>query len=148
MKGSFGNQDLLGGSVTDPPGYRQLTIGAFLNVAGYLGHSAGHLHRGLQYTPSAVFWSGLVVGILAIVAVVMSVRRDPMAPQFAIALGVFNVLAFAAVHFPPYWGPFSEPWRSGVDPFSWITLGAALLGSFSLGFAGVHAFSRRPKTAV
>jgi hypothetical protein len=127
-----------------------LRIGAGFFVLGYLAHFADHLARGLSLTPIAVLVAGSVGAIPGVLSVVLVLRRDPVAPLLACVTGALFAVGFLAVHLPPKWGPLSEPFRSGVTFFDWLSLVLGAGGGLALAFAAVYAMrlAERAKTTT
>ncbi len=84
---------------------------------------------------------GGVVGVLgfAIVAlaVILAIRRNPYAPEAAIAAGAATILGFVVVHLLPDWTPLSDPyWAFDADALSWLLIIAPVIAAGALTVAG------------
>ena len=118
---------------------RVLRFGVSLYLVGYLAHTIAHIDRGLEHTPAATLWTGLLAWALALAMAIAVFRGHRSKAAIAVGVGFATALGLAAVHFPPAWGPFSEPWRDQVGALPWASLFAALIGSVAAGIAGVYA---------
>lgn len=127
---------------TDERGHAALRLGAAVFVVGYFAHFADHWALGWDRTPEAVLLSGSAgfVAFLAVAALIL--RRDPLAPALAVALGVPFALGYPIVHIPPKWGALSEPYRAGIGVLDWASVGAAFVGGAALAAAGAYAYRR------
>lgn len=128
-----------GNGVRDQRADRLLRYTAILFIFGWALHSFDHYRVGQELTPRPVFWAGQIGLVTAVGVVVLVFRKHPLAPLMAVAYGFVPAVVYAAVHFPPYWGPFSEPYRSGVEPFSWFVVFFAIGTALIFGFAGLYA---------
>lgn len=126
---------------------RTLKITAVLYLAGYLVHSVDHFARGLQLTPPALFWLGTIALPLAAAIVVLVLLGHPLAPQLAILAGTPVAIGATAVHIPPYWIVFSEPFRASVSVVDWLTLVAMVGTAVAFVAAGVAALRDRRSAA-
>src|SRR5260370_42523925 len=70
-------------------------------------HGADHLRRGSDVITAQVRWAGVVQTLLAVITLVLVLRRHPWAPLSAIAIGFSSALGFTAVHLLPHWSSFS-----------------------------------------
>jgi len=119
--------------------WRAMRVGALLFVLGYIPHFVDHFVRGINTTPTAVLLAGSLGTIPAIVAIVLVVKRNAIAPLLAFVTGVAFAIAYPAVHVPPKWGPFSEPLRAGTSVWDWMSVAASTAGSLAFALAAVYA---------
>jgi hypothetical protein len=106
-----------------------LTLGWYALVVGYLSHCVAHLYM-WDETPVAVRAGGTTAIVLAVGVRMLIDRGNPAAALALTVLGAALALGLLAVHLPPYWGPFSQPWRSDVGLACWLTFAAAVAGGF------------------
>lgn len=122
--------------------YEILTFASIIYLSGYFSHFIDHLAIGLWRTPTGVLIGGSLDGIGGVVSLLLARRRNPLAAPMAVAVGFPGAIGIAAVHIPPYWGPFSEPFTN-ASAASWATVACAMLGGVVLGCAGVYVLRAR-----
>jgi hypothetical protein len=120
--------------------HKALRVTAYLYFAGYAIHSVDHLARGIDKTPSAVRLAGLAAFAASIVVVALVVRRHRSAASLAIVAGFGTALGVAAVHVPPEWGAFSQPFRDNVTALDWASVAVNVITALAFGIAGVYAW--------
>lgn len=108
---------------------RSLLAPAIALLLGHLVHDADHFRQGRSIETPV-----LVLGVLAYVVLfaelALILRRSPLAPMGAVAVGLVTAIGFVAVHVVPDWGPFADGYPdAGVDALSWavvvVDIGAA-----------------------
>lgn len=113
-------------------------------VAGFLVHNADHVRRGVGTVSAQVLGGGVVVSILAVVAVALVVLRHSAAPLVATAVGLTTAVAVTASHLLPHWSAFSDAFPgSHVDGLSWFAVIFEIAGALALAAGGLHAMRRR-----
>jgi len=123
---------------------RLLRIATAVFVAGFVVHNADHVRRGVGTITAQVFGGGVVVSILAVVAVALVVLRHSAAPLVAAAVGITTVVAVSASHLLPHWSVFSDAFPGGhVDGLSWFAVIVEIAGALVLVAGGLNALRRR-----
>lgn len=125
-----------------PPSGRALRWSGLGFVAGFLVHGYDHLRLGMSHTPVGVSLAGVLATVIGVVAVVAVFADHPRAPLAAAVAGLATAAGFAAVHFPPSWGPFSEPYRGDTDAASWFAVSFAIATCLVFGVVGLVALRR------
>jgi hypothetical protein len=111
-------------------------------------HTADHLRRGMDVVQPAVFTAGMIQGVLAAIAVVLTFQGSRWAPHAAIVVGFASAVGFTAAHLLPTWGSFSDSFIhaapvEAVTWFSWLTAILEILGDLLFGAAGVAVLVAR-----
>jgi hypothetical protein len=115
---------------------------AFLiaNVA----HTLDHQRQGTERLTTEIYIGGSIITILAIVTVVVVLRRNPQAPLIAAAVGIWTALGVTASHILPHWSAFSDPYPDlNVDALSWAIVLLEIGSAAALGVIGVIELRRR-----
>lgn len=118
---------------------RLLRITAYMYLAGYAIHGADHIARGMDKTPDAVKIGGFLGLLAGLTAIGFVVSRRRLSAHLAIVVGFVTAVGLTAVHVPPHWSAFSQPFRGGVNALDWASVVVAVLGSLAFGIAGVYA---------
>jgi hypothetical protein len=110
-------------------------------------HLADHLRRGTGASPRSVILLGSLTAVLQVVAITAGLRRRPVAPALAVAVGLPDALGIFAVHLLPRWSALSDAYPGvraapGVTAFSWVTAIAELLAAAAFAWAGWVALRR------
>lgn len=116
---------------------RRLKLGWYTLTIGYLSHCVAHLYM-WDETPVAVRAGGTTAIILAVGVRLLIGRENPASALALMVFGAALAIGLLVVHLPPYWGPFSQPWRSDVTLACWLTLGAAVAGGFVASATASH----------
>lgn len=122
-----------------PAGADVLQLGAYLYMAGFVAHFADHLARGLDRTPGPTIVAGTLASVGGVLAVALVLTRHRLGAQSAVVIGFGTALGFAAVHLPPHWSPFSQPFRGGVGALDWAAVLIGIAGAAAFGVAGLYA---------
>jgi len=131
-------------ATTDDRGERALRMAAVLFAAGFVVHNADHVRRGVNTITTEVFAGGVVVSILAVLAVALIVMRHRLAPFVAAVVGITTVVAVSVSHLLPHWSVFSDAFVGGnVDGLSWFAVLFELAGAIALAAAGLLALRQR-----
>jgi hypothetical protein len=129
---------------TDPRADRMLRIAAAVFAAGFVVHNADHVRRGVDTITAQVFAGGIVVSVLAVLAIALIVMRHSAAPLVAAVVGIATVVAVSASHLLPHWSVFSDAFPGAhVDGLSWFAVVFELAGAAVLAAAGIAAMRRR-----
>lgn len=113
--------------MSDSAHSRTVRLGWWVLAVGYSSHCVAHLAMWGE-TPTGVRVGGTVAVVLAVGVRVLIGRGHPASALALTVFGAALAVGLLAVHLPPYWGPFSQPWRGDVNLVCWITLGAAVGG--------------------
>ena len=107
-------------------------------------HGLGHVRQGLGRLSSEVLVGGQALLLLALLPLVLSVRRHRLAPLAAATVGLWTAFAVAASHLAPHWSAFSDPYADNdLDVFSWSQMLLLIAGAAMLGVVGIKAIRRR-----
>ncbi len=118
------------------PWPRRFDVAAGVFAVALAVHAFDHLRRGTDVLSPAVFWMGNVQTLVAVVTLVLVVRRHHLALPFAVFIGFASAVGFVVVHLVPDFGPVSDSFSGAhhaahVTGFSWFAalfeIGADLL---------------------
>jgi hypothetical protein len=122
---------------------RQVTIAY---AGAILLHGADHLRRGPDVVTTQVRAAGATQFLVTLVVLVLVERRHRWGPASALALGSASATLFVAVHFLPYWGPFSDAFTGhrlgpNVTPLSWAAALIEVAAGAVLASAGARSLA-------
>jgi hypothetical protein len=133
------------GPATGPPAApwpRRVDVAAAVFAVALAVHAFDHLRRGMDVLTPSVFWLGNFQTVVAVVTLVLVVRRHRLALPFAVFIGFASAFGFVVVHLLPDFGPVSDSFCGAhpaphVTGLSWFAalfeIGADLLfGAFAL----------------
>jgi len=121
----------------------RLAVAATLFVAANILHSLDHLRQGIDRLALEVLSAGTLLSIVALIALVLAVRRDQWAPAVCAATGIAGALGVAAAHLAPHWSALSDPYPDlGLDALSWAVMLAEVAAALVLALAGVREVAR------
>lgn len=121
----------------------RLATAAALFVAMNILHSLDHVRQGIDRLAVEVLAAGTLLSIVALLGLVLAVRRDPRAPVVCAGVGVAGALGVAASHLAPHWSALSDPYPGlGVDALSWAVMLAEIAAALVLAVAGVREVAR------
>jgi hypothetical protein len=121
-----------------------LALAAAAFVAANLLHTLDHLRQGTGDLATEVLAGGTVLSALAILTLVLALRRHPRAALWAVVVGAWSALGVIASHVAPHWSAFSDSYfEIDADALSWAVMLAEVLAAAYLGFVGFRAL-RRP----
>ena len=107
-------------------------------------HGLDHLRQGLGRLSSEVLVGGQGLLLLALVPLVLGLRRHDLAPLAATTVGLGTALAVAASHLAPHWSAFSDPYAdNNLDLASWGQMLLLIAGAAALGTIGIQTMRRR-----
>ena len=118
------------------PWPRRFDVAAGVFAVALAVHAFDHLRRGMDVLTPAVFWLGNFQSVVAVVTLVLVVRRHRLALPFAVFIGFASATGFVVVHLVPHFGPVSDSFCGAhpaphVTGFSWFAalfeIGADLL---------------------
>ena len=132
---------------------RRLTIAAMAFAAGFGVHGLDHLRRGMAASPTAVMIGGMVQGVFVVVAVLLVLRHDRRAPEFAIFVGFGSAALFVYAHIlptflPAYQDSFVTGPRINVTWFSWLSAVAEIGTALVFGYVGLQSLRVRSKAGL
>ena len=121
-----------------------LSLAATAFVAANVLHSLDHLRQGTGDLATEVLAGGMVLSILAVLTLVLALRRHPRAPLWAAVVGTWSALGVIASHVAPHWSALSDSYfEIRADALSWVIMLAEVFAAAYLGFAGFREL-RRP----
>jgi hypothetical protein len=121
-----------------------LGLAAIAFVATNVLHTLDHLRQGTGDLATEVLAGGTVLSALAVVTLVLALRRHPHAPLCAAAVGTWSALGVIASHVAPHWSAFSDSYfEIHADALSWAVMLAEVAAAAYLGFVGFSEL-RRP----
>ncbi len=118
------------------PWPRRFDVAAVVFAVALAVHAFDHLRRGMDVLSPAVFWMGNFQSLVAVVTLVLVVRRHRLALPLAVFIGFASAVGFVVVHLVPDFGPVSDSFCGArpaphVTGFSWFAalfeIGADLL---------------------
>ena len=122
-----------------------ISLAATAFVAANLLHTLDHLRQGTGDLATEVLAGGTVLSTLAILTLVLALRRHPRAALWAAVVGTWSALGVAASHVAPHWSAFSDSYfEIDADALSWAVMLAEVLAAAYLGFAGFRELRGRP----
>ena len=121
-----------------------LSLAATAFVAANVLHSLDHLRQGTGDLATEVLAGGTVLSILAVLTLVLALRRHPRAPLWAAVVGTWSALGVIASHVAPHWSALSDSYfEIRADALSWVIMLAEVFAAAYLVFAGFSEL-RRP----
>jgi hypothetical protein len=113
-------------------------------VAANLLHTLDHLRQGTEDLATEVLAGGTVLSILAILTLVLALRRHPRAALWAAVVGTWSALGVLASHVAPHWSALSDSYfEIHADALSWVVMLAEVVAAAYLGLVGFREL-RRP----
>ena len=108
-------------------------------VAAMLLHGADHIRQGTGSLTHEVFWGGVVLAVAGFSTVPLALRRNPRAPLYCAAVGLWAVLGVSASHLAPHWSAFSNPYPElSVDALSWAAMLTEVVAGGVLAAIGIR----------
>jgi len=121
-----------------------LSLAATAFVAANVLHTLDHLRQGTDDLATEILAGGTVLSILAVLTLVLALRRHPRAALWAAVVGTWSVLGVIASHIAPHWSAFSDSYfEIDADALSWAVMLAEVLAAAYLGLVGFREL-RRP----
>ncbi len=122
-----------------------LSLAAAAFVAANLLHTLDHLRQGTGDLATEVLAGGTVLSTLAILTLVLALRRHPRAALWAAVVGTWSAIGVMASHVAPHWSALSDSYfEIDADALSWAVMLAEVLAAAYLGFAGFRELRGRP----
>jgi hypothetical protein len=120
-------------------------VAAAAFVAANVLHTLDHLRQGTGDLATEVLAGGTVLSALALLTLVLAVRRHPRAPLWAAVVGTWSALGVLASHVAPHWSAFSDSYfEIDADALSWVVMLAEVAAAAWLGFVGFRTLRRAP----
>lgn len=133
----------------DPHLFLRWTAMAF--AIGFSAHVLDHVRRGVTSAPTRVIVIGTIQGLLAVLAVWMTLSRNSRAPLAAMLVGFGSALLFMNGHLLPIsLDSYVTAPDASVSWFSWLTAFAEIGTGLTFGAAGLRLrrTGTRPRRAV
>jgi hypothetical protein len=109
-----------------------------------VAHGLDHQRQGTERLTTEVMIGGTVLTILAIVTLVLVLRRSPRAPLVCTIVGLWSAAGVAAAHIAPHWSAFSDPYPDlSLDALSWAVMLAEVGTALILGLVGLRELRRQ-----
>jgi hypothetical protein len=116
---------------------------AAIYAAGLTFHTVDHLRRGVDVISREVFWGGMVLTTVSVIAIALVVTRHHRAPLVAAVVGFTAAIGVSAAHLLPHWSSLSDSLPDGnVDALSWAAVLVEIAGAIAFGAAGLYALRR------
>jgi hypothetical protein len=125
-----------------------LAIAAVAFVVANVLHTLDHIRQGLGGLSPAIFVGGSTLSVLAVVVMVMALRRHPRAPAYCAVVGLSGAVGVAASHLAPHWSSLSDPYPDlSVDALSWAVMIAEIVAALVLAIVALRQLSRQSQHA-
>src|SRR3954465_15557070 len=122
-----------------------LSLAAAAFLAANVLHTLDHLRQGTADLATEVLAGGSVLSALAVLTLVLALRRHPRAPLWAAVVGTWSALGVIASHVAPHWSAFSDSYfKIHADALSWIVMLAEVAAAAYLGLVGFRELRGRP----
>lgn len=129
---------------SERPLSRPLLIACGVLVSLNALHGLDHLRQGVGRLTTEVVVGGQGLLLLALVPLILTLRRHPTAPLAAAAVGLWTAVAVAASHLAPHWSAFSDPYAdNNLDLVSWGQMILLIAAAATLGIVGIQAMRGR-----
>jgi hypothetical protein len=121
-----------------------LSLAAAAFVAANVLHTLDHLRQGTGDLATEILAGGTVLSILAVITLLLALRRHPRTSLWAAVVGTWSALGVIASHIAPHWSAFSDSYfEIDADALSWAVMLAEVLAAAYLGLVGFRQL-RRP----
>lgn len=133
------------------PWPRRFDVAAVVFAVALVVHAADHLRRGMDVLTPAVFWMGNVQSVVALVTLVLVVRRHRQALPLAVFIGFASAVGFVLVHLVPHFGPVSDSFCGAhpaphVTGFSWFAALFEIGADLAFGAVALDVLLRTRRT--
>jgi hypothetical protein len=120
-----------------------LSLAAAAFVAANLLHTLDHVRQGTGDLATEVLAGGAVISILAVLTLVLALRRHPRAALWAAVVGTWSALGVIASHVAPHWSALSDSYfEIHADALSWVVMLAEVAAAAWLGYVGFRMLRR------
>jgi hypothetical protein len=121
-----------------------LGLAATAFVAANVLHTLDHLRQGTGDLATEILAGGTVLSVLAVLTLVLALRRHPRAALWAAVVGTWSALGVIASHIAPHWSAFSDSYfEIDADALSWVVMLAEVLAAAYLGLVGFRELRRQ-----
>jgi hypothetical protein len=121
-----------------------LSLAATVFVAANVLHTLDHVRQGTGDLATEVLAGGTVLSLLAVLTLVLALRRHPRAALWAAVVGTWSALGVIASHIAPHWSAFSDSYfEIDADALSWAVMLAEVLAAAYLGLVGFRELRRQ-----
>jgi hypothetical protein len=121
-----------------------ISLAATAFVAANLLHTLDHLRQGTDDLATEILAGGTVLSILAVLTLVLALRRHRRAALWAAVVGTWSALGVIASHIAPHWSVFSDSYfEIDADALSWAVMLAEVLAAAYLGLVGFRELRRQ-----
>lgn len=121
-----------------------MRVAAIAFVAANLLHVIDHQRQGFDRLTTEVVVGGSVLTLLALVTLMLVLRRHSRAALACAVVGLGSAIAISASHLAPHWSALSDPYRDlSLDALSWAVMLAEVVAAAILGLVGVRALHCR-----
>lgn len=136
------------GRRADGTGREPLVIATAVFAVALVVHAADHFRRGMDVLEWPVFWGGNLQMLLAVITIVLVVRRHRRAPVMAVVVGFVSAVGFVLAHLLPHWSAFSDSFTGAhiaphVTGFSWFAALFEIAADLALGIVGLTILLRQ-----
>jgi hypothetical protein len=125
-----------------------LTVANLAFVVAMALHAIDHTRqgRGLEALTREVRWGGVALAVVAVGALLLTLRHSPFAPLVATVVGFGTAIAVTASHLVPHWSALSDPYAGlGLGLYSWAVVLAEVVTALLLGIAGLVELRRQQR---
>jgi hypothetical protein len=123
-----------------------LRLATAVYAGGLVLHTADHLRRGIDVITGEVFWGGMVLTTVSVIAIALVVTHHHSAPLVAAVVGFTAAVGVSASHLLPHWSSLSDSLPDGnVDALSWAAVLIEIVGAIAFGVAGLYALRREAR---
>jgi quinol-cytochrome oxidoreductase complex cytochrome b subunit len=121
-------------------GRNRLTIAATAFLAANLLHGIDHERQGTERLTTEVKAGGVVLTLLAILALIVVLRRSSRAPLVATAVGFWAAINVSAAHIAPHWSALSDSYSEvDADALAWSVMLLEVATALLLAIVGLRA---------
>ena len=121
-----------------------LSLAAAAFVAANVLHSLDHVRQGTDDLATEILAGGTELSTLAVLTLVLALRRHPRAALWAAVVGAWSALGVIASHIAPHWSAFSDSYfEIDADALSWAVMLAEVLAAAYLGLVGFRELRRQ-----
>ena len=122
-----------------------LGVAAIAFFVANVAHTLDHQRQGTERLTGEIYAGGAVISLLAVVVIVMALRRSQKAPIACAVVGLWTAVGVASSHLAPHWSACSDPYPDlSLDAFSWVLMLGEITAAVALGVVGIRALRRAP----
>jgi peptidoglycan biosynthesis protein MviN/MurJ (putative lipid II flippase) len=121
-----------------------LAIAAVAFVAANLLHTLDHFRQGVSGLSTTILAGGTALSVLAVVVMVMALRRHPRAPAFCAVVGLSGAVGIASSHLLPHWSSLSDSYPEiHADALSWVVVMIEIGAALALAVVAIRELRRQ-----